>query len=342
MPTRRHRSERPPARAFASTPRDVAVLAFVGRAGVATSAQIARLFFPDTTTAHRRLAKLVALRALDVHVVGSTVPNLFTLGAHGVATLREHGVTDDEIHRPRVRHAIDRHLELLTDVRVEFERIARERDDIVLHRFVGDLDLRRAAGASPPAYVPDGLVDLELPSGRLVVVCEIDTGVEDRGVFGKKVDLTVRMWRDGRGCWGAPAGSWRPVAFVPTETPARTVCDAAEKSPSNKTSDGSAALCTNSHRKALYRTRSSATVLPRYSTPHTPWAPRRETLVWGHRSVSRNVSNASPSPMSSLGCLLDFVPTGKRFRAVAATAKRTSASAPSHRLCRIRMCASMI
>ena len=220
----RRRTERPTARKFRVTDRDSDVLHAVGRMGQATTDQLRRLFFGERSTATKRLAKLVSLRLLDVHVREVSSPNVYTLGLRGVELLVGAGTDRSVLHRSRVGRHLDEHLRALNDVRVAFVLAARDRADIQLDAFHGDLDLRRAAGASVPAYLPDFLGALSLPTGNLVLVGEIDLGSEGiASVFARKVDATVAIWRDRRKCWGAAPGTWRPVAFVPSDGRARSL-----------------------------------------------------------------------------------------------------------------------
>jgi hypothetical protein len=221
MTARRRRTARPAVRRYVVTPRDRVILHAVGRMGQATSDQLRRLFFGDPSTAVRRCAKLVALRLLDVHACHQSSPNIYTISGKGLVFLREGDADASEFHRSRVGQNPDLHLRWLNDLRVEFVLAARSHKDVQLESFHADLDLRRAAGTRPPSYVPDALVELTTPAGPLVLVLEIDTGTEGLSIFARKVAATVALWRSGHKCWGAPAGSWRPVVFVPTSNRAR-------------------------------------------------------------------------------------------------------------------------
>ena len=199
--------------------------------GQSTSEHVRRLFFGAPTAAARRLAKLVALKMLDVHLCAQSDPNVYTLGSRGLALLLETGADPTELHRSRVGSRLDDHLRLLNDLRVEFVLAARHRPDVGLIAFHSDLDLRRAAGASPPSYIPDALVELELSGAdgprQLVLVGEIDTGSEGVSVFATKVRRTVELWSSRQRCWGAPPGAWRPAAFVPSPARARALARSA-------------------------------------------------------------------------------------------------------------------
>ena len=223
MNPRRSRGERPDARGYRITARDREVVLAVGRMAQATTDQLRRLFFGDPSTASRRLSKLVALRLLDVHVVHQDEPNLYTLGSGGLSFLGESGVAQAAVHRSRVGRHGDLHLQRLNDVRVELVLAARGRADVQLEAFHADLDLRRAAGSSPPAYIPDAIAELKTPAGRLALIVEIDLGSEGRSVFASKVEATVGLWRTGAKCWGAAPGAWRPALFVPAPMRARAL-----------------------------------------------------------------------------------------------------------------------
>lgn len=223
---RRRRAERPRARRYEVTPRDREIVYAVARMGQATSGQLCKLYFTERSVATRRLAKLVALRLLDVNVREQSGPNIFTLTAAGAALLEAGGADPNELHRSRVGRHVDDHLRALNDLRTEFVLAARRKVGLEIDAFHADLDLRRAAGSRPPAYVPDALVELTTPAGRLVLVVEIDTGTEGRSVFAMKVAETVQLWRTGQKCWGAAPGTWRPACFAMSEGRVRALAGA--------------------------------------------------------------------------------------------------------------------
>lgn len=221
MSGRRNRAERPARHRLVLTSRDRAIVHAVGRMAQATTDQIARLFFSERSLASRRLAKLVSERLLDVHVCAQSDPNVYTLGSRAKEALG--GAERAELHASRVGGRLDLHLRALNDLRVDLVLAARGRDDVELEAFHADLDLRRVAGAVLPPYIPDALVELATPHGRLVLIVEIDTGSEGVSVFSSKVAATVSLWRAGLACWGAAPGTWRPAAFVFTEARARSL-----------------------------------------------------------------------------------------------------------------------
>ncbi|MCC6217858.1 MAG: replication-relaxation family protein [Polyangiaceae bacterium] len=223
---RRGRAERPRARRYEVTRRDREIIYAVARMGQATTDQLCRLFFTERSVATRRLSKLVALRLLDVRVCEQSAPNIYLLTASGAALLESAGADPNELHRSRVGRHIDDHLRALNDLRVELVLAARRNVGLSVGAFHADLDLRRAAGPRPPAYVPDALVELTTPAGRLVLVVEVDTGTEGRSVFAMKVAETVQLWRSGQKCWGAAPGTWRPACFAMSEVRVRALAGA--------------------------------------------------------------------------------------------------------------------
>lgn len=230
MTTRRRRADRPPVRRYEVTARDREILHAVARMGQATSDQVCRLFFPDPSTAARRLAKLTALRLLDVHVCSQIEPNIYTLGKNGVHVVVGHdGLELDDVHRARVGQQVDRHVRLLNDLRVELVLAARTCQKVQVVAFRSDLDLRRAGGSPPPAYIPDAVVALDLPRHEIVLMVEIDTGAESLSVFVGKVGVTIAVWQAGERCWGAAPGTWRPAVFVLSESRARALAQAIVK-----------------------------------------------------------------------------------------------------------------
>jgi hypothetical protein len=125
-----------------------------------------------------------------------------------------------------VSRALDLHLKLLNDLRVEVVCAARERSDVELVSFLADLDLRRLSGTSQQPYIPDAIFELKTDAGSLVVVAEIDTGTETLSTFRTKVNHTMELARTRRACWGAEPGSWWPLVLVPSAGRARTLARA--------------------------------------------------------------------------------------------------------------------
>ena len=200
------------------------MLGGIGRMAQATTDQLRRLFFGiDASTPLRRLRKLRAMGFVEVHVLHEDEPNIYTLTAAGMELLVQHGFDRSTLHRARVGRHRDLHLEHLNDLRVELVLAARAARGLELRAFHADLDLRRAAGAAMPDYIPDAVIELVVGTQELVLMAEVDTGTEGLGVFSTKVDRTVALWQSGARCWGALAGTWRPVVFVPTATRAKAL-----------------------------------------------------------------------------------------------------------------------
>lgn len=229
MKHRRPRTERPARRRFQQMPRDVAIIYEISRMAQATSDQLCRLFFGDSSTCSRRLAKLVALGLLKVNMCHQDEPNIYTASVSGIGLVVDRGRPREELYRSRVGRNIDMHLRLLNDIRIEFILAVRQRSDIRLDAFYSDLDLRRLGGAPPPSYIPDAIIELTA-RGSSVYLLEIDTGTEGLAAFAPKIETTVTLWREQKRCWGAAPGTWRPIAFVPSARRAlaiaRTIVDA--------------------------------------------------------------------------------------------------------------------
>ena len=225
------RLTRPEGREYELTLRDIEILLAIGRMGRATSRQLLRLFFRDPSTGYRRLRVLFGAGLTNVTASHSDEQNTYTLTGKGVSVLVKRGFDRNQLHQSRaVGCGVDLHLQYLNDVRVELILATRERPDVTLDRFYADLDLRRAAGERPPAYIPDSIAELAIspvkptdPPRPLVLILEIDLGSEGGSVFASKVDTTVELWRTRRKCWGAEPGTWRPVVFVNSSTRARTL-----------------------------------------------------------------------------------------------------------------------
>jgi hypothetical protein len=223
MKARRSRTARPTCRRYRLMPRDTEILFAVGRMAQSTSDQLCRLFFGDRSTGYRRLAKLVALRLLKVSVYHQDEPNVYSLRPEAINLLVESGMERQALYLSRVKRHLDVHLKCLNDVRLELVLAARTQNDMKLESFHSDLDLRRMSGIVAPAYIPDAIAELQLVSGPLALIIEIDLGSEGLSVFASKIEATVILWRREKRCWGAAAGRWRPVVFVPSTVRARAL-----------------------------------------------------------------------------------------------------------------------
>lgn len=211
--SRRRRAERPAARPSELTDRDRRLLRAVGRMKVATTGQVAVLFFNGPRPASRRLAKLLALRLLDVHVPSLATPNLYTLSKLGSTWLAEQGVDESELHVgavPGRAHDLA-HLTAINDVRVALILSARRHPGVSITLFESDHDLRRLAGTKVPAYLPDALVELATGSAVRRFVLEVDLGTESAAFFTRTKAVPVNaLARASAACWGLP-WPWRPV-----------------------------------------------------------------------------------------------------------------------------------
>lgn len=218
---RRSRTARPHARASLVTERDLELLYALGRMRVATTSQLRVLFFGvGRTGVSRRLAKLVALGLIRVHVPSLNAENLYSLGDKGAALLVDEGVEASSLHTLRSLERPDPHLWAINEVRVALVLAERARPAVATTLFLADHDLRRTAarqGHTTPAYVPDALVELS-PEGQPPVrlVLEYETGTQDRAKLRNKIKTTVALWREGQALWGLRV-PWRPVVIAATE-----------------------------------------------------------------------------------------------------------------------------
>lgn len=219
MIARRSRSVRPAKRSVRLVARDFDILEAVGRMGLTTTDQIARLFFDDsadTSTASRRLSKLASVHLLDVHVGRLDEQNVYVLAKRGIELLVQHDVDEASLHRSKANRGGDPHLRATNDLRVEF--VLAERAGLLgVEAFHADLDLRRAARGTMPPYVPDAIIELAVgDEDVLALFAEIDTATESVATFAAKVRVTVNASEADAETWGFPAGSWIPIAIAPT------------------------------------------------------------------------------------------------------------------------------
>ena len=82
--------------------------------------------------------------------------------------------------------------------------------------FEADHDLRRFAGRSTPAYVPDAIVEIAVDTECLGFVFEVDTGTEGAAYFARgKATAVLALQRARAACWGL-AAPWQAVVVAPT------------------------------------------------------------------------------------------------------------------------------
>ena len=214
--TRRSRGERPAPAKYRVTARDLEMLHAVGRMRVATTGQVARLFFRHASAATRRIAKLFALGLVIVACVDLNRENLVALTRKGLALLVAEGAAEGELHLMRRIERHDRHLEAINDLRVGLVIAARARPVARLDTFLADHDLRRTLGraATHAPYIPDALVRLELGSSKTVhIVWEVDLGSEWSAHLRDKIARVHDLAHSGEPLYGLPF-PWRPVFLV--------------------------------------------------------------------------------------------------------------------------------
>ncbi|MBZ0121202.1 MAG: replication-relaxation family protein [Sandaracinaceae bacterium] len=210
----------------AITPRVVRVLVIIGRFAIASVADhVARLEFPDTSTAHRLIARCNGMRLVTVHVQHLNAGNLVTLTAKGRAVAAASGADPDTLHAVRRVGVGAPHVLAINDVRAAIALAARARTDLRLDEVVSDLDVRRWMGArarSREAVIPDLLVRLSTGAGELRLAWEIDLASERSSQWRRKVRALVDLYRSGADLCGLPH-PWRPVVVAPDEARLRSL-----------------------------------------------------------------------------------------------------------------------
>ncbi len=224
---RRSRETRPKVEVLRLTERDIDILHAVGRMKVATSAQLARLFFGDPSTASRRLARIVGAGLLKVRVLDLNRPNLYVLTRRAVDLLVEQGSDAGALHVGAVRRGegLD-HLTEINEVRVTLELEARQGSGVSVRVFLADHDLRRAAGANPRAYIPDALVELDRPPPHPAIglAVEVDLGSEAPSILAAKARETLTLASARTPLWGL--SRWRVTLVAPSERRLRSIARA--------------------------------------------------------------------------------------------------------------------
>lgn len=214
---RRSRSEKPNVRC-ALTPRDVELLAAVGRMKVASTRHL-RVFFGDRSTLTRRIAKLFGAGLVMVWNPSQNGENRIALTARGLRLAAAHGFAAEDLH---VAGRVDRddvHLARLNDLRIAFVLAAKLRPEVDVAQFVSDHDLRRQLGvkaARRDVVIPDALVTLAAPGYEIRFALELDLSTETGRQWSRKVRTTVERYRQGQDLLGL-AHPWRALLVAPSE-----------------------------------------------------------------------------------------------------------------------------
>lgn len=221
---RRSRTERPKDHEGRLTPRDVELLTTVGRQKVATTDQLATMYFGDRSTASRRLARLVGMGLLKVSVRDLNSPNFYLLTKKGHATLIREGVDEESLHLGRLPAAEHlEHLRALGDFHAMLAREVPAHTGVTLDLLLFEHDLRRLSGSPPPSYLPDLLVRLargEAPATGYAI--EIDLGAESAEYLARtKARTTVALARERRPLFGLDR--WRPLLVTPSASRLHTL-----------------------------------------------------------------------------------------------------------------------
>lgn len=200
------------------TPRDVEVLAAVGRMKVASTRHL-RVFFGDRSTLTRRVARLFGAGYLTVWHPNQNRENRIALTARGLLLAVAHGFAADELHVGRRGDRGDVHLDRLNDIRIALVLASRARPEVQVTEFTSDHDLRRALGvraARRDVVIPDALVVIASPGYELRIALELDLASETGRQWSRKVRATVERYRQGGDLLGL-AHPWRPLLVAPTE-----------------------------------------------------------------------------------------------------------------------------
>jgi|GEM_PF-1477593 len=227
--TRRRRAEKPSRRVGRLTARDLAILEFVGRCRAVQTPIIAELHFGDTSTASRRLARLVGAGVLKCHVEHLNAANWYTLTERGAEILIAENVAEESLFTGRLPSAETlEHLERLNEFRAALTLACREEArGVSVTCFMADHDLRRLGGSNTPDLVPDAVVQLARAGAPPVgLAVEIDLShYSPRIVAERKGRITLALRRAHAPLWGLPDG-WRPLFLAPSVARLRTVARA--------------------------------------------------------------------------------------------------------------------
>jgi hypothetical protein len=190
MNRRRSRIQRKPGVRIALNARDEAVVRGLARFRIATTRQLARLYFAgvrtDTVTA--RLRRLFNGQVLDIVAAGVNVENVYGLGPEARRWLEDRGIASGPVPRGTLQH----HLAIV-DLWTRLAAALHGRREVRLAKLVPDWDCRAASSHEPPAVVPDATIDLvvERPgraSQTVRIFAEVDLGTERHGALKRKLE----------------------------------------------------------------------------------------------------------------------------------------------------------
>lgn len=221
---RRSRTVRPDPYDGRVTPRDLEILTLVGRQKVASTEQIALVFFGDRSTASRRLGRLVAMGLLKVEAPSLNAPNLYLLTKRGLSLLRREGADEASLHRGRLpaREHLE-HLGALGDLHAMLLHDLAWREGISLELLLFEHDLRRLAGSPPPEYLPDLLVRFDVGGvASTGYAIEVDLAAEGIEFFVRtKVLHTLALAHAQQPLFGLER--WRPVLVTSSRARLRSL-----------------------------------------------------------------------------------------------------------------------
>lgn len=166
--------------------RDLDILLALAKMRLLRTSDLARLFFHAVGTCQKRLRKLYDAELIRAVVTDLAAENRYALAPLGHALLVEElGESAVPRWRPSPRTDGRRlaHLDLLNRYRVALAKEA-PRLGVDLARFAPEWELRAADPRAP--IIPDALVALLLPAGKLTLAIEVDTGSEAPAAIAKK------------------------------------------------------------------------------------------------------------------------------------------------------------
>lgn len=196
------------------------VLPFIGRCGPVSSSQVRRYAnFPSLDTCARRLRALRDLKLAIVHTpFGPNGENLYTLTPAGLHEIERLVEAVDDLDGLRVQRTLGRDLEhhrAVVDAYVHFAVATTRSTELTLVSVELDWELRGRAHGQASAVVPDLVVVLQGPRGRIAVAVECDLGTMNPNRMAEK----ARTYRARRlaGVVLAGEANWLVLVLVPTK-----------------------------------------------------------------------------------------------------------------------------
>ena len=188
---RRRRGERQKGRPVVLTQRDINLMIFIGLCRYCSINHIQVEFFYGIHPCRcsKRMRQLFDSYFLNVFLMGSQAPNLYSLAPKGLNELRIRvpELSDRlKLSAPIQQAGIPHHLAVV-DTRLYISAVAKKlRTPLIAWSNSGG-EITREIGLDEWGLKPDGIAELETENGILRIACEVDCGTETSRVLANKL-----------------------------------------------------------------------------------------------------------------------------------------------------------